>query len=118
MSNRIQARPARRQGEHRTPAVAWIVGAREQSLPYQSLDDAGQGAGMDVQFGRQVTRRYPWEQPHNPQHQPLWAGDADLCGHPLGCAFDAMDNRPQELHELQDVWQREQPGGISGVWHT
>jgi hypothetical protein len=60
---------------------------------------------MDVQHRRQMAGGQPREKAHDAQYEPLWTSDSDLPGHALGCPFQSVDDRPQQLHELQDVRQ-------------
>jgi hypothetical protein len=79
----IHTRTARRQSKDCSPTIPRIVDAQQPSLCHQPLQHARQGAWMHVEDRRQVTRRDPWEEPHDTERQPLWSGDPKVAGHTL-----------------------------------
>jgi hypothetical protein len=105
VTGHVHSRTAFREPQHRASSIGRIVGTSEQSLSDQSLEHTGQRAGMYVQHGRQAARGHAREETDHAQHQPLRARNPDVACHPLRYSFQSMHDRPQELHELQYVWQ-------------
>jgi hypothetical protein len=92
--------------ENRATLIARIVRAREQPLGHQPSEHSGKCAGMDVKQCGELAGRQTGEQPDDAQHEPLRPGDAKLGRHSLGGRVQAMDERPEQAHELQHVGQR------------
>jgi hypothetical protein len=57
---------------------------------------------MDVQDGRHITSRQSRMETDDAKHEALRPGDADVAPHALRCAFQPMNDRPEQLHELKD----------------
>jgi hypothetical protein len=94
-----------RQTQHGAATVARIVHTLQQALRDEPLQHAGQRAWVQVHGGRQVSRGDPGEEPDDAQHEPLRTRDANLGGHALGSPLEAVDDGPEQLHELEDVGQ-------------
>ena len=106
-SNRIDTTASGRQPQHGTASIVRMVLTHEQSLAHKSLEYAGECAGMNVQDGGEVTGRQAGTETGDAQHQPLRARHPELTGHPFRHPLQSMDNRPQQLHELEHIRQIE-----------
>ncbi|MEZ5286781.1 MAG: hypothetical protein R2712_18615 [Vicinamibacterales bacterium] len=58
---------------------------------------------MDEHDGGELTGREAGEQAHDTQDEALRAGDAGAGAHALGGGLDAVNDRPEQLHELEHV---------------
>jgi hypothetical protein len=103
LSRCVHPGPALRETQHSASSIAGGVGTSQQSLRYKAPKHAGERAGMYVQHGRQIASRYAREQADHAQDQPLWTRYADVACHSLRYSFQSVNDRPEELHELQHV---------------
>ena len=60
-----------RDAKHHPAAVRRVGGTSQQALGLEPLEQAGQGARMEVQGRGELSTRYPWIQVNQPQDQPL-----------------------------------------------
>jgi len=92
----------RGQAEHGAAAIPLGLDPDQEPLHDEAFEHSGQRAGVNVQNRRKFLCRDAWEKPHHPQYQPLRAGNADDGVHALGRCREAVGDRPQQLHELQN----------------
>jgi hypothetical protein len=96
--------PGRRrfQPQSRATAVARVPGALEQTAIGQPLKDPGHGARMQPDDLGKVARRDVRKLTDNAKDEALWSGDAKFTPHPLGHALEAVFDRPEQTHEVQN----------------
>jgi len=79
-----------------------LVGHPLHQLPrFETLDDAGDCARMQVQYCGEVACGDPGAHADDPQREPLGAADADRILHPLRRAFERVLKFPDSLQEVQ-----------------
>jgi hypothetical protein len=103
----IQVFAQARQPQNGPPVVSGIADTHEQTLRDETLKHSGERARVHVKNRGEIARRESGEQADDAQHEPLRTCHADVGDHPLGGPFEAVDHRPEKLHELQDVGQLE-----------
>ena len=81
-------------------------GVKEQeALGLEAVEHAGQRAGVHVQDLRERPGGGARHQAEDAKDQPLRAGHAELGVHPLRAFLQVVHQRPEQLHELQDLRQ-------------
>jgi hypothetical protein len=102
----VRTSPTCSEAKHGAPSIARIVDAPQQPLRDQPLQDAGQGARVHTHDRREIAGAQPREETDHAEHEALWSCHADVAGHALGRALQAVRDGPEQLQELQDVRQR------------
>lgn len=98
----IDLRAARRKSQLGAPPISGRRRPTHEALLDQSLQDAGERAGMNMKDVRELTRGETWEQTDDAQRQPLRPGHAPLLAHSFRRALQRVYQLPQQPHELQD----------------
>ena len=101
----VDAMPTSGQPEDRSAPIRRVLHPQQQPLRDQPLQHAGERAGMHVKDRSQVPRRESGEETDDPKDEALRPSDPEVGRHPLGCLLHPVNDGPQQLHELQDVWQ-------------
>jgi hypothetical protein len=105
LSCRVYSNPPPRKVQYCAASITGIAGSSHKLLPHQSLKHTSESTGMYVQHRRKIAGRHARKQTDETQHEALRTGDANLACHLLRFPIQTMDDRPQELHELQYVWE-------------
>jgi hypothetical protein len=58
---------------------------------------------MDVEDLRERSRGGSRHEAHDPEYQPLRTSHAEFGTHAFRALLEVVDERPEQLHELQDV---------------
>ena len=100
---RIDPGAAGREPQHGPPPISWSGDAHQHALGDQPLQHAGKGAWMHMEDRGEIAGGDARGQPDDPQDQSLRASHAQIRGHALRAAFEAVDDCPQQLHEVEHV---------------
>ena len=100
---RIDPGASGREPQHGPPPISWSGDAHQHALGDQPLQHAGEGAWMHMEDRGEIAGGDARGQPDDPQDQSLWASHAQIRCHALRAAFEAVDDCPQQLHEVEHV---------------
>ena len=109
----IDARALGGQLEPGPPPIVGIDQSRQQQLPLEPREDAGQGARVDAEGRREPARADPRRLADQPDHQALRPGDPERARHPLGRDLHRVREAPQLLHELERLAAGDQAGIVT-----
>jgi hypothetical protein len=84
------------------PFVDRIDRPLDQALMLEALQDAGDGALVQVQGGCDVLRSHSGPRGDHPDGEALRTRDAQLAGEPLRSPLELMVERPEEAEELEN----------------
>lgn len=95
----------RRQQENSSATVHLVFRPAEHSERGKPLEHSCERAWVDVKDLRQGPCRNARKEADHPEHEALRARHTQVGRHPLRAFLQAMDDRPEDPHELQDVRQ-------------
>jgi hypothetical protein len=103
----IDSGAAGREPQHGPPPIAWSGDAHQHALSDQPLQHAGEGAWMHMEDRGEIAGGDARKQPDDSQDQSLWTSHTQIRRHPLRAAFEAVDDCPQQLHEVEHIGESE-----------
>ena len=104
----VETPPRGRKPENGAAAVPRILSARDQPPPFQPPEDAGEGAGVQVQDVSQLPRGDRRKPSHDANDEALGTRDPKGHRHSLRAPLQPVIDRPEQPHELERLPERRQ----------